>query len=94
MSQEFNGFDEIGKAPDTNEMQHAEQLKIDKRNHLHHRVFAQSESGRELLGLWKEQLAMIPTLDSHSTQFAAGMNEGEKNFVRSIINIINQVEEK
>jgi len=65
---------------------------IEKNAILIHKVFAQSDAGKELLQKFKEDLIMVPTLSPHSTQFEAGMNEGMKQFVRNIITQINTVE--
>ena len=61
-------------------------------NHLLHKVFMQNESGVELLGKWRDSLMMTPTLEGQSTQFEAGLNEGEKRFIRNLIVAIQTVE--
>ena len=63
-----------------------------KNNHLLHKVFMQNESGKELLAKWKESLMMTPSLEGQSTQFEAGLNEGEKRFIRNLIVAIQTVE--
>jgi hypothetical protein len=68
-------------------------ILFDKNNHLLHRVFVQSEIGAELLAKWRDSLMMVPTLASDSTQFDAGMNEGEKRFIRNLIVSIQSVEQ-
>ena len=65
---------------------------VEQERNLIHRVFAQSEDGIALLAKWTEQMIMIPTVEPHSTQFEAGINEGHKSFVRSIITQIERVE--
>jgi hypothetical protein len=58
---------------------------FNKNNILLHKVFVQNKDGAELLAKWRDSLIMIPTLESESTQFGAGMNEGEKRFIRNLI---------
>jgi len=65
---------------------------MEKNNILLHRVFVQNEAGAELLAKWKDSLLMMPTLSAESTQFGAGMCEGEKRFIRNIIIAIESVE--
>ena len=65
---------------------------MDKTAQLYHRVFVQNEDGAECLALWRDSLIMTPTMDGQSTQFAAGLNEGEKRFVRNLINQCQSVE--
>ena len=64
----------------------------EKQANLLHRVFVQTEAGVELLAQWRDSLLMVPTLDEHSTPFGAGINEGEKRFVRNLITQIQSVE--
>ena len=59
---------------------------------LIHKVFEQSEDGRELLAKWKDDLVMVPSVQPHYTQFEAGMAEGAKMFIRNIIIQVNTVE--
>lgn len=63
-----------------------------KLDHLIHQVFEQSPQGKELLQLWKEALIMAPTVTANSTQFQAGIAEGNKEFIRNILLTINKVE--
>ena len=66
--------------------------QIEKNNILLHKVFVQNEDGVELLARWKESLIMTPTLAPESTPFEAGLNEGEKRFIRNLITSIQSVE--
>ncbi len=72
----------------------AEQFKMlaDKHAVLLHRVFVQSEAGAELLAKWKDDLLMIPSVKPHYTAMEAGLNEGPKMLIRSIITQIQSVE--
>jgi hypothetical protein len=66
---------------------------MEKNNILLHKVFIQNEDGAELLSKWRDSLIMNPTLVAESTQFDAGMNEGEKRFIRNLITSIQSVEQ-
>ena len=66
---------------------------VEENNNLLHRVFVQNESGAKLLAKWKDSLIMSPTLTGESTQFDAGINEGEKRFIRNLIISIQSVEQ-
>ena len=61
---------------------------------LIHRVFEQNPQGKELLAIWKEALIMNPTVTPNSTQFQAGIAEGNKEFIRNICLTIKSVEVK
>lgn len=65
---------------------------MEKNNILLHKVFVQSEAGVELLNKWRDSLIMTPTLAAESTVFEAGLNEGEKRFIRNLITSIQSVE--
>ena len=65
---------------------------FDANANLIHRVFAQTEAGRELMDLWCDGLMMIPTAQPQSTQIEVGINEGMKQFVRNIIVQVKSVE--
>lgn len=65
---------------------------VEKNANLLHRVFVQNEDGAELLALWRDSLIMTPTLDGESTSFSAGLNEGEKRFIRNLIVQLQSVE--
>lgn len=92
---EFNGFDEIGGITNPEELAHLEAQKKEmwnKLDQLIHRVFEQTPAGKELLALWKEALIMQPTVTANSTQFQAGIAEGNKEFIRNIYLTIASVE--
>lgn len=65
---------------------------MEKNNILLHKVFVQTDAGVELLNKWRDSLIMTPTLAAESTQFEAGLNEGEKRFIRNLITSIQSVE--
>jgi hypothetical protein len=65
---------------------------FEKNNILLHKVFVQNPDGVELLNKWRDSLMMIPTISPESTQFGAGIIEGEKTFIRNIITSIQSVE--
>lgn len=65
--------------------------KVDQ---LIHRVFEQNPQGKELLTIWKEALIMAPTVTPNSTQFQAGIAEGNKEFIRNICLTIKSIESK
>jgi hypothetical protein len=65
---------------------------MEKNNILLHQVFVQNEKGAELLSKWRDSLIMIPTLDADTSPIGAGLNEGEKRFIRNIITSIKSVE--
>jgi len=95
-NEEFNGFDEIKGFTDSIEV---EKLKIEaevernKISYLLHQVFVQNEQGRKLIETWKDTLINTPSFDGNSSQFDAGLNEGEKRFVRNILLLLKQVED-
>ncbi len=95
-NKEFNGFDAIGGVSDPEEIESIkieEQAKLNNMAYLLHQVFVQNEKGKELLSKWNEILINTPSFDANSTQFDAGLNEGEKRFVRNILLHLKQVEE-
>ena len=65
---------------------------MEKNNILLHKVFVQNQDGADLLNKWRDSLMMIPTINADSTQFGAGIVEGEKTFIRNIITSIQSVE--
>lgn len=65
---------------------------MERNNILLHKVFVQNQDGAELLSKWKDSLIMTPTLAAESTAFEAGLNEGEKRFIRNLITSIQSVE--
>lgn len=93
---EFNGFDNIIGIADPEEIQrkkHEEPTPEQiRRDYLIHQTFAQTESGKELLKVWKESLIMNPSVTPSSTQFQAGIEEGKKEVLRNILLTIKKVE--
>jgi hypothetical protein len=82
-------FDEIGQRPDWNDQDIAE---FNRRDELIHRVFAQSDSGRELLEVFKGQL-MLTSGDSRGRDlYSLGVEEGIKTFMRNILLTVRKVE--
>lgn len=65
---------------------------VDHYSNLVHRVFAQSDAGRELLAIWKESLLMTPVANPSSTKIEIGIQEGMNQVTRTIINICKSVE--
>jgi hypothetical protein len=72
---------------------HAEE-KGKKLDYLIHKVFAQSDEGKELLEIWKESLIMSSTADEGQDMITIGINEGMKRFIRGVILTIRRVEGK
>lgn len=97
MNKEFNGFDAMGGIADPKELARIEAQKKEMWNRIDqliHQVFEQNPQGKELLATWKEALIMTPTVTPNSTQFQAGIAEGNKEFIRNICLTIKQVEAK
>ena len=67
--------------------------QMEKNSILLHKVFVQNKDGAELLNKWRDSLIMTPTLDADTSTLGAGMNEGEKRFIRNIITSIQSVEQ-
>lgn len=78
---------------EVNELKVGEEAKLNKMSYLLHQVFVQNTQGKELITLWKEVLINTPSFDGNSSQFDAGLNEGEKRFVRNILLLLKQVED-
>tara|TARA_R110002096_G_scaffold198724_2_gene382482 strand:+ start:773 stop:1072 length:300 start_codon:yes stop_codon:yes gene_type:complete len=96
-SKEFNGFDSMGGIADPEELAIIEAQKKEmwnKVDQLIHRVFEQNAEGKELLAIWKEALIMTPTVTPNSTEFQAGIAEGNKEFIRNIYLTIKNIESK
>lgn len=90
-----NFFDDIGLNLDPEEIkknQREQQAIGEKIDNLIHRTFKQSDSGEELLALWKETLIMKPTADPGMDMVEVGINEGMKRFIRGILLTIKRVE--
>ena len=72
-----------------------EQQKIgNSLDYLIHKVFAQNESGVELLKLWEKALILEPTARPGDDLLTVGINEGTKNFIRNILITVNKVEQE
>jgi len=94
---DYNAFDNMAGIPDPNDvaLQAAkDREKWDRMDYLIHKVFAQNEDGAALILQWKEALIMTPTVTENSTQFQAGMREGEKSFIRQILLTIENIDKK
>jgi len=63
-----------------------------RQSSLVYQVFS-TEAGQELLAKWKETLINTPTAMPGLDLITIGMNEGEKRFVRSIMQAIKTHEE-
>ena len=91
MQVESNSIDEFFDIG--NKSQQEFKRNIEKSSILVHKIFAQNEDGRELVARWKEFLIMTPTVHAQATQFEAGIAEGHKEFIRTIINQIQTCED-
>lgn len=95
MKKEHNFFDDLipvsdpEEAKKTMERQAAEGAKID---YLIHKVFAQSEEGKELLQVWRDALELTCVADQGMDMVGIGINEGQKRFIRGIILTVRRVE--
>lgn len=70
----------------------AQKQHFEKLDHLIHKVFAQTEEGKELLEYWKEALLISPTAEHGYDMLSVGLNEGKKTFIRNILLTIKKVE--
>jgi hypothetical protein len=92
---ERNFFDDLQSGFDPAEalrQQKDSEAKGKKLDYLIHQVFAQTEEGTELLNIWKDSLIMVPVIEPGVDMAEAGLREGFKRFIRSIILTINRVE--
>jgi hypothetical protein len=88
-----NHFDELQEEIIAQvQMSPEDEAKWKKQDVLIHQVFAQSDSGIELLKLWKESLVMLPTAMGGMDSVTIGINEGRKTFIRDILLTIERVE--
>lgn len=69
-----------------------QQKHFEKLDYLIHKVFAQTEEGKELLEYWIEALLMSPTAEPGYDPLMIGLQEGKKTFIRSILLTIDKVE--
>jgi hypothetical protein len=94
MKEQDNFFDNLQGVMDKEEleaykrMQEAKSKKID---YLVHKVFAQSEDGKELLKVWERSLVINPTAEEGMDRVSIGIREGMKRFVRNIILTVERV---
>jgi len=89
-----NFFDDLLAQEDPSETLRIQKEQESKGNHLDylvHKVFFQNENGAELLKIWKEALIMSPTAYPNSDLLSVGINEGHKQFIRSILLTIERV---
>lgn len=84
--EDINPFDELGADAGPQDTENHNKL-----DYLIHKTFEQSESGRELLAIWKEALMMNPGASPGDDQIAIGINEGTKQFIRRIILTVRKV---
>lgn len=59
---------------------------------LIHKIFAQTDEGRELLSEMQKSLIMMPGDRLGNDLFNLGKEEGRKEFIRNIINTIETIE--
>ena len=95
MKEEPNAFDELGGEADPEAIakQKAEwEEKARRRDYLTHRVFAETESGRELLEIYKRELMTVATVKPNMDLLEIGLRAGMKEFARQIVMIVERVE--
>lgn len=72
----------------------AQQKAGESLSYLVHRIFAQTEDGRELLQRWREQMEMLAVVEPGIDMGEIGAREGYNRFIRAIIRSIKQVEKQ
>ena len=83
-------FDELGRQPEYSK----DQLAVfEKRDILIHKVFGETEPGRELLEIFVNELISTSSDVRGSDLFSLGKEEGIKTFMRNIISTIRKVEQ-
>lgn len=90
-----NQFDDLGADVNTSDaQQHAADLKAkhDKIDYLIHKLFKQTDEGKELLGVWMQSLIFKPCAEPGMDTLEIGINEGYKRFIRNIKLTIDRVE--
>ncbi|MCP4090275.1 MAG: hypothetical protein GY746_10835 [Gammaproteobacteria bacterium] len=70
------------------------QSEYTKAQVLMHRIFQQTDAGRDLLEEFKDSLMKVPADNKGPDPFYLGMEEGRKQFIRNIILTIEQIEGK
>lgn len=68
--------------------------QIDELHKRIHRVFVQTQDGKELLDMWKDHVLMSPVHLLGSDPYQLGLAEGRKEFIRELITSIKQAEAK
>lgn len=68
--------------------------ELEEHHKLIHDVFAKNEKGAKLLAVWETQLRMATGYSYGKDLYDLGRVEGEKDFVRGILNAIKQAEGK
>jgi hypothetical protein len=95
VSKEYNFFDDLLNQVDPSEAL-KQQTDMEEKgkhlDHLIHKVFAQSDEGKELLEIWKESLIMSATADDGMDMIGVGIREGQKRMIRGIVLTIRRVE--
>lgn len=95
MAQQPNFFDDLKGLPDKEQAEKyikEQELQGNRIDYLVHKVFEQSEEGKELLAIWHDSLILVPTADDGMDSVAIGIREGMKRFIRGIILTIRRVE--
>lgn len=97
-NEESNFFDNLqGIITDPKEIERikkAQELHYNRIDYLIHKVFQQTEEGRELLEIWTDEALMRPTAEAGIDMVSVGLNEGRKQFIRNIIMTIKKVEKE
>lgn len=94
-NKEENFFDTLGESfdqPKATKEQAELKAKGERLDNLIHKVFQQSEEGRELVAIWKESLIMQATAEGGMDLLEVGIREGQKRFIKSIILTVRKVE--
>lgn len=73
-------------------LQKDNESKYNRIDYLVHQTFSQTDSGKELLELWREDALMLPSCRGGIDMISVGLNEGRKQFVRDILTTIRRVE--
>lgn len=59
-----------------------------------HRIFAQTDDGRELLEVFKKSLMTISGHTNGTEPYMLGLEEGRKDFIRKILLTIETIEKE
>jgi len=91
----YNFFDELYSfdPEEAERLQKESEAKGAKVDYLIHRVFQQSEEGRELFSIWYDGLIMSPCAEPGMSELEIGIREGLKRFIRNIKLTVKRVEE-